>query len=135
MKKIAIIPARSGSKRIIDKNITPINGKPLIQFTLELAEKANIFDEILVSTDSKRYRKIIGDFSNCKVRLRPSGISGDKSPDIEWLTDVCKYGKISNNDRFICVAPNKSSSHQKISYAEHGISFLNQLENTTLFEL
>ncbi len=52
-KPIAIIPLRSGSKRIPNKNIKLLNGKPLGSYVLESALKSNIFKEIIVSTDKK----------------------------------------------------------------------------------
>lgn len=50
-KNIAIIPARSGSKRIPDKNIIEFKGKPMIAWTIEAARESRVFDRILVSTD------------------------------------------------------------------------------------
>ena len=58
MSNICIIPARSGSKRIVDKNIKEIAGKPMIAWTIEAAKKSKIFDEIVVSTDSEKYAEI-----------------------------------------------------------------------------
>ncbi len=52
MKKIAIIPARSGSKRIPNKNIIDFFGKPLLTWTIEAAVESQLFDRILLSTDS-----------------------------------------------------------------------------------
>ena len=71
MRKLALIPARSGSKRVKDKNIIKILGKPLIQYTLELVEKVGFFDDIIVSTDSEKYRDIVGKISDSNIRLRP----------------------------------------------------------------
>ena len=51
---IGVIPARSNSKRIKSKNIKKFNGKPIIAWTIEAAKKANIFEKIIVSTDSKK---------------------------------------------------------------------------------
>ena len=57
MKKkiIALIPARSGSERLKDKNIKNINGKPLLYYSIKSALKSKIFDEVVVSTDSKNF--------------------------------------------------------------------------------
>ena len=52
-EKVAMIPARSGSKRVPKKNIRLINGKPLIDYCLKKAVEANIFDKIYVNTDDK----------------------------------------------------------------------------------
>ena len=55
---VAIIPARSGSKGLKDKNIKLLNGKPMIAYTIEGAIKSKIFDDIIVSTDSEIYAEI-----------------------------------------------------------------------------
>lgn len=53
-KCIAIIPARGGSKRIVDKNIIDFSGKPMIAWTIEAAKSSKLFDRVLVSTDDER---------------------------------------------------------------------------------
>ena len=60
MKKnnLAIITARSGSKGLKDKNIKLLNGKPLIWYSINAAKEAEIFSEIMVSTDSEKYAEI-----------------------------------------------------------------------------
>ena len=52
MRSIAIIPARSGSKGLPDKNIKPLNGKPLLAYSIEAALASGMFDTVHVSTDS-----------------------------------------------------------------------------------
>lgn len=77
---IAIIPARGGSKGIPNKNIKIINGKPLIWWSIDVLEKANV-DRIIVSTDSVVYKKIIEDFNFSKVEviIRSTKNSSDTS--------------------------------------------------------
>ena len=58
MKSICIIPARGGSKRIKNKNIKNFFDKPLIYYSIKAAIKSNIFDKIIVSTDSKKIASI-----------------------------------------------------------------------------
>lgn len=58
MKHLAVIPARSGSKGIPDKNIKPLAGKPLMAYSIEAAVKSGLFDEVLCSTDSEHYAEI-----------------------------------------------------------------------------
>ena len=58
MRSIAIIPARSGSKGLPDKNIKPLNGKPLLAYSIEAALASGMFDTVHVSTDSERYAGI-----------------------------------------------------------------------------
>ena len=58
MKRIAIIPARSGSKGLKDKNIIDLCGKPLIAYSIEAAFNTKLFDKVIVSTDSDTYAEI-----------------------------------------------------------------------------
>ncbi len=58
VKNLAIIPARSGSKRVKDKNIMPFMGKPMLVWTIEAALKSGVFDDVIVSTDSEIYAEI-----------------------------------------------------------------------------
>ena len=55
---IAIITARAGSKRIKNKNILNFFGKPMIAYSIEAAKKTKLFDQIYVSTDSLKIKKI-----------------------------------------------------------------------------
>ena len=62
MKKlfiVAIIPARSGSKGLLNKNIRKINNKPLIHYVINDAKKSNLIDKIVVSTDSIKIKNIL----------------------------------------------------------------------------
>ena len=76
MKKIAIIPARSGSKGLKDKNIIDLCGKPLIAYSIEAATKSDIFDRVIVSTDSKGYKDIAEQYG-AEVLLRDEKLSND----------------------------------------------------------
>ena len=58
LKKIAIIPARGGSKRIPNKNIKTFFGKPIIAYAIEAAIKSGLYDEVIVSTDSKKIANV-----------------------------------------------------------------------------
>jgi CMP-N,N'-diacetyllegionaminic acid synthase len=86
-KVIAIIPARSGSKGIKDKNIRPLAGKPLIAYTILAAKESGIFDEVFVSTDSSAYADISKDYGASVPFLREQFLAGDTVSS--W--DVAKY--------------------------------------------
>ena len=58
IKRIAIIPARSGSKGLKDKNIKHLKGKPLLTYSVDAAIKSKAFDTVFVSTDSLAYAEI-----------------------------------------------------------------------------
>jgi CMP-N,N'-diacetyllegionaminic acid synthase len=82
---IALIPARSGSKRLPDKNIRLLAGCPLIAYTIAAALQSNIFAKVIVSTDSEHYADIARQYGAEVPCIRPSELSGDLSPDIEWI--------------------------------------------------
>lgn len=84
-KVIAIIPARSGSKSIKDKNIVNFRGRPLIAWSIEQCLQSKEIDEVYLSTDSKRYAAIAKKFGLKKIILRPKNISKDKSTDYEFI--------------------------------------------------
>ena len=79
MRNIAIIPARSGSKGLKDKNIKELNGKPLMAYTIEAALESGIFDCVHVSTDSEKYAEIGRQFGADVPFLRDVKLAGDKS--------------------------------------------------------
>jgi CMP-N-acetylneuraminic acid synthetase len=73
-KFLAIIPARSGSQEVKDKNIKPFCGKPLIEHSIEPAKESGIFDYIFLSTDNENYAKMA---KKCGINvpfLRPKEI-------------------------------------------------------------
>tara|TARA_B100001057_G_scaffold406418_1_gene419779 strand:- start:298 stop:1008 length:711 start_codon:yes stop_codon:yes gene_type:complete len=78
-KRIAIIPARGGSKRIPKKNIIDFQGKPLIYWTIKAAQDTNLFDRILVSTDDKEIADISRNYGAEAPFLREN-ISDDFTP-------------------------------------------------------
>ena len=84
-KVIAIIPARSGSKSIKDKNIINLRGKPLIAWSIEQCLKSKKIDEVYFTTDSKKYAGIAKKFGLKKIIYRPKSISNDKSTDYEFV--------------------------------------------------
>ena len=97
MKNIAIIPARSGSKGLKDKNIKKLNGIPLMEYSIIAAEKSNFFDEVMVSTDSETYKDIAIKSGANVPFLRGENTSTDiaGSWDVvkEVLEKYCNLGK------------------------------------------
>ena len=89
----ALIPARSGSKRIKDKNLLKINGKSLIEITIEQSLRTKEIDKTFVSTDSKKYQKISTKAGALAPFLRNKKISKDLSTDLECFKDFLKQLK------------------------------------------
>lgn len=88
LRSIALIPARSGSKRIPDKNIKKLGEHPLLAYTIRAAIDSGVFTDVICATDSELYANIAKYYGANVPFLRPIEISGDKSPDIEWVTWV-----------------------------------------------
>lgn len=82
---VALIPARSGSMRVKDKNIRPLAGHPLMAYAITAARESGIFARIIVSTDSRRYADIAEHYGAEVPFLRPAEFAGGLSPDIEWV--------------------------------------------------
>jgi len=76
MNCVAIIPARGGSVRVPKKNVKPLNGKPLISYTIEQAIEANVFDKIIVSTENDEIA-LISMLSGAEIMHRPKPLAED----------------------------------------------------------
>ena len=88
---IALIPARSGSKRVSHKNIAPLLGHPLIAYTIAAAKQAGVFARVVVSTDSEEYAAVARHYGAETPFLRPAELAGDTSPDIDWIKHALSY--------------------------------------------
>jgi CMP-N,N'-diacetyllegionaminic acid synthase len=82
---LALIPARSGSKRLPNKNIKLLNGHPLISYTIISAIQSRQFEEVIVSTDSEEIARIARYYGASVPDLRPSELAQDFSCDIDWV--------------------------------------------------
>lgn len=89
MKKIAIIPAKSGSKGLPNKNVLMLGNKPLIAYTIEAALKSKEFERVIVSTDSLEYKYIAKKFG-AEVFMRSEELSNDKASSFIVVEDVLK---------------------------------------------
>lgn len=103
MRSIAIIPARSGSKGLKDKNIRLLAGKPMMAYTIEAAKQSGIFDCVHVSTDSKEYARIAQKLGADVPFLRSDELSGDTAGSwdvVRWTLE--QYAQ--RGQTFDCVA-------------------------------
>jgi len=87
-KILAIIPARSGSKGIKDKNIKSLNGNPLIAYTIEAALKSGVFEDVVVSTDSEKYKEVSEEYGAWVPFLRSKELAQDGSSTNEVIEEV-----------------------------------------------
>ncbi len=104
MKKIAIIPARSGSKGLKDKNIIDLCGKPLIAYSIEAAIQSDLFDHVIVSTDSELYAEISRKYG-AEVLMRGEKLSDDKATTFMVLEDILNNQLKEVFDYFVLLQP------------------------------
>ena len=103
MKKICIIPARGGSKRISRKNIKEFYGKPIIAYSIELAIKSDLFDEIIVSTDDFEISNIAKKYGAKVPFMRSKKNSNDTATTSDVLIEVLsKYDENKINFDICC---------------------------------
>lgn len=101
--KIAIIPARGGSKRIPRKNIKVFHGKPMIAYSIEAAQKSGCFDRIIVSTDDQEIADIALKYGAEVPFLRPADIANDYATTMDVMEHAIQFlAKQEINPEFIC---------------------------------
>ena len=84
-RAVALIPARAGSKRIPGKNIRVLGNHTLLAYAIRSAIDSGVFDSVVCATDSTEYAELARGYGADVPELRPAEISGDLSPDIEWV--------------------------------------------------
>ena len=103
MSRIAIIPARGGSKRIPRKNIKNFCGKPIIAYSIEAALRAELFDEVMVSTDDAQIAEIAKEYGASVPFLRSPETANDFAILKDVLTEVIKeYRKKGKTFALVC---------------------------------
>jgi pseudaminic acid cytidylyltransferase len=104
MKTLALIPARGGSKRIPHKNIKPFLGKPIIAYSIEVAKKSGLFDEIIVSTDDKKIAEVAIQYGASVPFMRSKKTSDDHTPlnDV-FLEVINKYKELGKEFDYTCM--------------------------------
>ncbi len=101
--KLAIIPARSGSKRIKNKNITKVYGKPIIYYVIKKLLRSKIFDKVVVSTDSDRIIKLSNVYGAEVPFKRPKYLSDDKTRASSVVKHAINYYKRKKIEfKYVC---------------------------------
>ncbi|KAB0287454.1 pseudaminic acid cytidylyltransferase [Vibrio fortis] len=91
--KIAVIPARGGSKRIPRKNIKPFHGKPMIAYSIEAAKASGCFDKVIVSTDDLEIAEVAKAYGADVPFLRPGDISDDYATTMDVMEHAIRWCK------------------------------------------
>ncbi len=98
MGKVAIIPARGGSKRIPNKNIKVFAGQPIISYSINAAKDSKLFDRIILSTDSKEIAEIGKSYGAEVPFMRPSELADDYTGTVEVLIHALNW--LNVHDKF-----------------------------------
>lgn len=133
MRVLGIIPARKGSKRVLNKNMRILNGQPLISYTIQAALKSKLLTHTIVSTDSEEianYSKSIG----CDVPfLRPEELAQDKIADKPVLLHAIEWMKKNKNEKYDAVALLRPTTPFKTAeLIDSAIQMLNNSTHTAI---
>lgn len=104
MRNVAIIPARAGSKGLADKNVANILGKSLIEYTLQAACKADVFQAIIVSTDDEKVMRVCENYPVI-CQERPSEFCTDNAGASDVVRYVVHVNKLERDDRICYLQP------------------------------
>lgn len=107
MRRLCIIPARGGSKRIPRKNIKPFAGRPVIEYAISTAFQSGLFDTIMVSTDDSEIAEIARKSEATIPFYRTPKAADDKATTAEVIVDVLRmYQEIGEQyDEVCCIYP------------------------------
>jgi CMP-N,N'-diacetyllegionaminic acid synthase len=97
---LAYIPARSGSKGILHKNIIDVGGKPLIAHTIEAAKKSKYVDKLIFSTDSEKYAKIAQIYGAEVPFIRPAMLATDTAKEIDVVLHLISWAENKLENKF-----------------------------------
>tara|TARA_B100000674_G_C37718736_1_gene858718 strand:+ start:164 stop:859 length:696 start_codon:yes stop_codon:yes gene_type:complete len=112
-QNIAIIPARGGSKRLPDKNIKMLGGKPLVNHTIEAALNSKSISSVMVSSDSEEILNIASSYSEVMIHRREDSLASDTATALELVENI--YLNLDDEYRFITLmlptCPFRNSEH------------------------
>jgi pseudaminic acid cytidylyltransferase len=89
--RLAVIPARGGSKRIPRKNIRPFGGKPMIAWSIEAALQSGCFDQVIVSTDDTEIAEVARTYGVAVPFMRPAELSDDHTGTIPVIRHAIEW--------------------------------------------
>ena len=118
-QNIAIIPARGGSKRLPDKNIKLLGGKPLISHSIEAALKAKSISAVMVSSDSEQILNIASSYNEVIIHQREKSLASDTATALELVEHI--YMNLKDEYSFITLmlptCPFRNSKHLDEGFA------------------
>jgi len=130
MKILTIIPARGGSKGIKLKNLTKINGKPLVGFSIEHSLASKLINRTIVSTDNEEIAKVSEEYGAEIPIFRSKELAGDNILDLPVFEHMLNYLKEEENyEPEIVVHLRPTSPYRKVEWIDSAIELL--IKNTS----
>lgn len=129
---VALIPARSGSKGVPDKNIKLLAGKPLLAYSIVAARLSRKIDRVIVSTDSEHYADIAREYGAETPFMRPAKFSADSSGDYEWVKHALDW--LEDNDGYqpeYLVHLRPTTPLREVSYVDAAIDSIVKNDSAT----
>ena len=133
MSNVAIVPARKGSKGIPNKNMSLLDGRPLIEYTIEAAVESQNIDYVLVTSDSEEILALSKKFGNKIIQIkRPAELSTDKSTTASVVEHAVKiyHNLIGKPDFIILLQP--TSPLRRVTFIEECISLIKMTNKNSL---
>ena len=123
---LAIIPARGGSTRLKNKNIFPLGDKPLICHTIETVSKTNLFDKIVVSTDSREIAEVASQYDEVSIHDRPASLATERATVVSAILEYLKKDspRFDVVSYFLPTCPFRS-----VEDVKEGLGFLNSADS------
>jgi len=118
---LALIPARSGSKGLPNKNVLPCAGRPLIAWTIAAALDSQVFSDVVVSTDSQSVKSVAEEAGGKVPFLRPDHLARDTTPMIDVIKHAWSLLRDHNGQSYQCIvllqptSPLRTSTHIKLA--------------------
>jgi N-acylneuraminate cytidylyltransferase len=100
---VALIPARSGSKGVVGKNVRSLGGHPLIDWSIKACLKSQLIDRVIVSTDSEEYAQLSLELGAEVPFLRPANISDDRSTDYDFVLHALDWFAVHGGEPALIV--------------------------------
>lgn len=124
MRIVAVIPARGGSKRLPGKNIYPLNGKPLIGYTIDACKKSKYINQIFVSSDDSEILSVSEKLGAIPLR-RPDDLADDKTPKIVAIRQAVQTAEVHKEGKpDVVVIPQANSPQITAEQIDSGIEMM-----------
>lgn len=128
---LAIIPARSGSKTVIDKNIKPLNGLPLLVWSIKVAKACKLIDMVVVTSDSQGYLDLAGKYGALTI-LRPKELATDETPMLPVLQHAVEQVEKGGNKVEVVILLDPTSPLRLVSDIEKCLEELKKPETKSV---